>query len=375
MCRSCDLIELAYPRQLELKDGQVRDALAGVAPRVRWSEPHRSVPWGYRNKAKLAVGGTPRRPALGIVDPASGQITDLRRCPLYEPALAGALPRLAEVVTGLGLAPYDIPRRRGDLKYLIVTVSPDRELMIRFVVRDERSVPRIEAALPHLYASVPGARVVSANIHPEHKAVLEGEREIVLSARRTLPLRLPGAAVRLAPKSFFQTNTAVAAGLYAQATAWLAESMPATVWDLYCGVGGFALHAATADPAPPRIVGVEVEPDAIRAARRGAAWMVGRHPGVAGIEFVAADATAWATARPGADTVIVNPPRRGIGPELASWLNGAPQVREVIYSSCRVRSLAADLAAMPAFEATQARLFDMFPQTSHHEVMVRLRRR
>jgi 23S rRNA (uracil747-C5)-methyltransferase len=30
---------------------------------------------------------------------------------------------------------------------------------------------------------------------------------------------------------------------------------------------------------------------------------------------------------------------------------------------------------MPSFAARRARLFDMFPQTSHHEVMVLLERR
>ena len=46
----------------------------------------------------------------------------------------------------------------------------------------------------------------------------------------------------------------------------------------------------------------------------------------------------------------------------------------VIYSSCNVDSLARDLAAMPSLRPIRARLFDMFPQTDHHEVMVRLRR-
>ncbi|NCD20061.1 MAG: 23S rRNA (uracil(747)-C(5))-methyltransferase, partial [Actinobacteria bacterium] len=72
------------------------------------------------------------------------------------------------------------------------------------------------------------------------------------------------------------------------------------------------------------------------------------------------------------DVVVVNPPRRGIG-ELAGWLENSG-VHTVVYSSCNVDSLARDLAAMPSLRPTRARLFDMFPQTAHHEVMALLRR-
>ncbi|NCC95134.1 MAG: FtsX-like permease family protein, partial [Opitutae bacterium] len=49
-------------------------------------------------------------------------------------------------------------------------------------------------------------------------------------------------------------------------------------------------------------------------------------------------------------------------------------VGTVIYSSCNVDSLARDLAAMPSLRPIRARLFDMFPQTAHREVMALLRR-
>jgi len=71
--------------------------------------------------------------------------------------------------------------------------------------------------------------------------------------------------------------------------------------------------------------------------------------------------------------VVVNPPRRGIGAPLAAMLE-ASAVRHVVYSSCNVDSLARDLAAMPSLQPVRARLFDMFPQTDHHEVLVLLER-
>ncbi len=71
--------------------------------------------------------------------------------------------------------------------------------------------------------------------------------------------------------------------------------------------------------------------------------------------------------------VIVNPPRRGIGADLARRLE-ASDVRHVLYSSCNATTLAEDLAQMPSLRPRRARLLDMFPQTSHYEVLVLLER-
>ena len=50
--------------------------------------------------------------------------------------------------------------------------------------------------------------------------------------------------LNLLPQSFFQTNTVIAQQLYQQIADWVAERSPASVWDLYCGVGGFAQRCA-----------------------------------------------------------------------------------------------------------------------------------
>jgi 23S rRNA (uracil747-C5)-methyltransferase len=362
-CRSCALMGVPYADQLAAKQERCEAALADVAPGLVWSHPQRSAESGFRNKAKLVVGGRAGRVSLGIL--VDGRGVDLRHCGLYEPALAEAIPRLARVVDDLGLAPYDVPKRRGELKYLLATVTPAGQAMLRVVLRSERDLPAVRGALASWRGALPGLTVASVNLHPEHKATLEGDTEILLTEQDTLemPLSLPGRELRLRlrPGSFFQTNTAVATALYAQARAW-AEA-PRQILDLYCGVGGFALALA----APGReVTGVEVSAAAVTAAREAAMTAPGR------VRFRVGDATAYVD-EISPDLVVVNPPRRGLGPELAARLNAA-SVPRVLYSSCDVTSLARDLAAMPALRPARARLFDMFPQTAHHEVLVELRR-
>ncbi|WP_147795321.1 23S rRNA (uracil(747)-C(5))-methyltransferase RlmC [Cellulomonas sp. Y8] len=363
-CRSCTWIEQPYADQLAAKQERCRDLVDPFGP-LDWLPPVASAESGFRNKAKMAVGGTVDAPTLGILDPG-GVGVDLRDCGLYPASLQASLPVLAEFATLARLVPYDVPTRRGELKYVLVTESPDGELMVRFVLRSSEALPRLRKHLPWLLATLPRAVVVSANLLPEHKAVLEGDTEVVLTERATLRMRVNAVDLHLRPQSFFQTNTAVAAALYRIGRDWVDAADPRSVWDLYCGVGGFALHVAR----PGRtVVGIETSAEAVASAEQSRDDL-----GLAGVRFAAGDATAFALgAAAPPDLVVVNPPRRGIGPALAGWLEESG-VRDVVYSSCNAASLARDLAAMPSLRPRRGRLLDMFPQTGHYEVVVALSR-
>ncbi|RJF40366.1 23S rRNA (uracil(747)-C(5))-methyltransferase [Actinomyces sp. 2119] len=405
-CGSCPHLDTPPGDQLEAKQARVAALLRAHVPTGAWQPPCPSSPTHFRNKAKMVVAGTSRHPTLGILD-AVGRGTDLRSCPLHVPAVRDALPVLADLVTGTGIAPYDVPGRRGELKHVLVTASPDEDLMVRFVLRSSRHVSDLRDALPDLRRRLPQLAVASVNIQPVHQAVIEGPDEIVLTEEDRLLMRLrlppPGATaaqarpsgsdapggqarphellLHLPPRSFFQTNTAVAQTLYATARDWAedigpggaAGQPPARVQDLFCGVGGFAL--ALAGPGR-RVQGVEVSEAAVSGARDSARLMR-LDPGT--VRFDSGDARALdllegpAAEGEGSHLLVVNPPRRGLGPDLARRIE-ACGVPRVLYSSCSPASLAADLGQMPSLRVRRARLFDMFPHTDHAEVLVELAR-
>jgi 23S rRNA (uracil747-C5)-methyltransferase len=363
-CRSCALLELPYELQVARKQERCALALAPYGDDVRWELPVTSAERGFRNKAKMVVGGSLEDPALGILGPDG--VDDLQDCGIHEPAVREALPVLAAFVSRARLAPYDVRTRRGELKYVLVTASPDARLMVRFVCRSQEPVSRIRKHLPSLRAALPGLVVATVNLQPAHAAVIEGPQEIVLTDDSTLPMTVNDVELQLRPRSFFQTNTPVAAALYRAAHDLVEDLEVRTVWDLYCGVGGFALHLAVPGS---RVIGVETSTEAVGSARAAA-----QRTGVPA-EFIAADATAWACAQEtAADLVVVNPPRRGIGAVLAGWLD-LSGARHVVYSSCNPASLAADLSSMPGFRPVRAQVFDMFPHTDHVEVLTLLERR
>lgn len=371
-CRSCTWLGRPYDDQLAAKEATTR-ALVG-APGEVWLPPVVSPPSGFRNKAKMVVTGTAAAPTLGILDPADpSRGHDLRDCALHTPGIVAALPVLAELVSATALTPYDVGSRRpvaqrGELKHVLVTESPDGELMVRLVLRSTAAEARVRKHLPWLRERLPQVRVLTINVQPEHRAVLEGEREIVLTEDDTLPMRMGAVTLHLRPRSFFQTNTTVAAVLYREAAAWVRDLAPARVVDLYCGVGGFALHLA----APGRRVdGIEISADAIASAERSR-----DEAGLPGsLGFAVGDATApeHAALLTGADLVVVNPPRRGLGHDLARRLEGSG-ARHVLYSSCNPETLARDLADLASYRVVRGRVLDMFPQTPHAEVLVLLER-
>lgn len=385
LCRSCSLMGMPYTEQLAVKESTARSLLADHADAV-WLPAVASAESGFRAKAKMVVGGSVGAPTLGILD-RSGRGVDLRRCGIIAPGIRDAFDPLVAVITAAGLEPYDVPARRGELKNVIVTESADGELMVRFVLRSRARLDALRAALPSLQATLPAAVVVTANLLPEHKAVVEGAEEIVLTSRSMLPMRVGDVTLHVRPQSFVQTNTAIASALYRQGREWVERVAPSVVWDLYCGVGGFALHAALAGSAPS-VLGIELSANAVASARLaaealrpsggGASDSAGGDGRMPDVRFEVGDATravgpalAGSSSRP--DLVIVNPPRRGLGASLAGELerSGVPTV---VYSSCNAASLARDLALMPSFRVVEARLFDMFPQSTHSEVMVLLER-
>ena len=93
---------------------------------------------------------------------------------------------------------------------------------------------------------------------------------------------LCGLTFRLSPRSFYQVNHEQAQRLYALAIAAGEIGPEDTVLDLYCGVGTFTLAMAR---AAGRVIGVEVEPQAVADAQANA-----RRNGVTNVEFLCGDA-------------------------------------------------------------------------------------
>ncbi|ELY7392454.1 23S rRNA (uracil(747)-C(5))-methyltransferase RlmC [Cronobacter universalis] len=362
-CRSCQWIEQPSDTQLAAKMTDLRTLLAEL-PVGEWGAPVSGPERAFRNKAKMVVSGSVEKPLLGMLH-RDGTPVDLTECPLYPASFYTVFAAIKPFIARAGLTPYNVARKRGELKYLLLTQSTlDGGLMLRFVLRSKEKLEQLRAALPALLAELPQLKVVTANIQPVHMAIMEGDEEIWLTQQQALAENFNGVPLWIRPQSFFQTNPTVASALYATARDWVRALPVNHMWDLFCGVGGFGLHCATPEMM---LTGIEIAPEAIASARASAQAL-----GLRNVHFQALDSTDFATGQQAVpDLVLVNPPRRGIGQALCEYLSRmAP--RYIVYSSCNAQTMAKDIRELPGYRIARVQLFDMFPHTAHYEVLTLL---
>lgn len=364
-CRSCQWIEQPVSHQLTAKMADLRQLLAEHAV-AEWRAPVSGPERAFRNKAKMVVSGSVEKPLLGMLH-RDGTPEDLCDCPLYPASFVPVFAALKPFIARAGLTPYNVARKRGELKYLLLTESRfDGGMMLRFVLRSDAKLAQLRAALPWLQEQLPQLKVITVNIQPVHMAIMEGETEIFLTEQQALAERFNDVPLWIRPQSFFQTNPVVARHLYATARDWVRRLPVNHMWDLFCGVGGFGLHCATPQM---KLTGIEIAPEAINCAKQSAQEL-----GLQNLHFQALDSTQFATAQDEVpDLVLVNPPRRGIGKPLCDFLSRmAP--RFIVYSSCNAQTMAKDIHELQGYRIERVQLFDMFPHTAHYEVLTLLSR-
>ncbi|ATN01228.1 23S rRNA (uracil(747)-C(5))-methyltransferase RlmC [Proteus vulgaris] len=362
-CHSCEWLSLAYPEQITKK----QHSLLALLPEDYAFDklaPVESQQVQFRNKAKMVVSGSVERPVLGLKT-KEGVAVDLCECPLYPVSFVPVFSILKTFIAKAGLVPYDIERRRGELKFILLTESrSNNTMMLRFVLRSEKKLEQLRKALPWLQEQLPQLAVISVNIQPVHMAILEGEQEIILTEKTFLDESFNQIPLHIRPRGFFQTNPAVASSLYATAGRWVRELNITHLWDMFCGSGGFGLHCADKST---QLTGIEISPEAIECARLSAQEL-----GLEHVEFQALDSTGYALAKESVpELVLVNPPRRGIGEALCGYLNKM-KPRLILYSSCNAQTMAKDIQQLSHYRIDRVQLFDMFPHTSHYEVLTLL---
>ena len=180
---------------------------------------------------------------------------------------------------------------------------------------------------------------------------------------------LCGLEFKLSVPSFYQVNREQAEVLYEKALEFAGLTGEETVLDLYCGTGTITLCLAK---QAKKAIGAEIVAPAIRDAEENA-----ERNGVKNVEFFCGDAAEIAEKlekdglKP--DVITVDPPRKGLAPEVIASVAGMGP-RRVVYVSCDPAPLGRDIKIFAGFgyRAVRACAVDMFPGTRHVESVVLL---
>jgi 23S rRNA (uracil1939-C5)-methyltransferase len=178
-----------------------------------------------------------------------------------------------------------------------------------------------------------------------------------------------GAAVHYPPGAFGQSNLEIAEKIVGHIRNRIAPG--ARVTEFYAGVGAIGLSildqvsALTLNEASPASLdGLQMGMAQLAMAQRNRIQVV---PGAAGSAAVAAR---------GAEVVIVDPPRKGLDPQLTQFLAAQPPPH-LIYVSCSLESFVHDaqqLQASGGLMLTELTAFNLMPFTHHVETVALLSR-
>jgi len=368
-CGGCAYRHLTYPEELWAKRQRVQDALTRIGGLELTVEEILGAknPEHYRNKSQYPVGADG---SIGFFQARTHKVVPIRRCLIQTEAADRTAQAVGEWMRRYKISAYDETTGKGLVRHVCVRVNRKGESLCCVVVNGNK-VPREPELAAYVTAAVPHTVGVLLNSNTRRGNVILGDKYRTLFGRNYLMDTLCGLEFKLSMPSFYQVNRDQAEVLYGKALEFAGLTGNETVLDLYCGIGTITLCLAK---AAKRVIGAEIVPPAIRDAKENA---LRNH--VENAEFFCGDAADIAAKlesdglRP--DVVTVDPPRKGLAPEvIASVAAMGPE--KVVYVSCDPATLGRDVKIFREFgyEAKRAAAVDMFPGTAHVETVVLLSR-
>jgi 23S rRNA (uracil747-C5)-methyltransferase len=368
-CLSCELLEYSYADTLRMKEAKLTNLLPQVTNLLGPTVGLSALVENSRNKAKLAVFFKDEEIQFGFYD-SSLNFKVLEDCSLHMFELNEMLPIIKNKLKDHKIIPYSVKDKKGELKYLILSKSESHdEMLLRFVLRSKESLDRLKKMAKELQAELPLIKVITANLQPEHKAILEGDEEIVLSECSHILNKFGDINLTLGPRSFFQVTPEIAGKLYETVSFFVRDLKVNSFLDLFCGVGAFSFFAAQ---YCPKVFGVEISKEAIDCAN--SSILLNNVCGE--IKFEALDVEEFLKIKKEKfDAILVNPPRRGLNTSIIkNILENSPRI--ILYSSCNAETLARDLDLLKSdYDISHTQIFDMFPFTEHFETLMILSRK
>jgi 23S rRNA (uracil1939-C5)-methyltransferase len=361
-CGGCPGMHLSEAAQDAARKAMVEASLEGLEASVVWhASPGRL---GYRNRTNLAV--TRRRDGdviLGSFAPRSHTVVSMKDCIVVRPVLAQVQEIVRKMITSRELPADD---QREALRWVVLRVSEADRVVVELVA--SRPNPSWAEELAFALMKVKPVRGVALSVTDPKTNAIRDTVPTTLAGDATIRDTFGALTFDIPPGAFTQLNTDVASVMYLRAAELVDNA--GIIWDLYGGLGGLGLNVAHHHKGS-RVFGADSFGPSIDEANR-----VAEHHGFdaqyevidLGVEFP----RDW----PAPDTIIVNPPRKGLSDVV---LEGLVKVSApaLVYMSCDPKSFARDAARLIAagYAVETVEVYDMLPQTARVELLARLVKR
>jgi 23S rRNA (uracil-5-)-methyltransferase RumA len=376
ICGGCVYQSVAYEEQLKMKASQVHDILSEVIDGDFGFEGILGSPSfeEYRNKMEFSFGDEIKggNLALGLHKRNSMfDIVTVNNCKIVDKDYSRILMCVLEYFTEKEIPYYHKTSHEGYLRHLLVRKAVKTgQILVDIVTSTQIDFDMHE--LGSLLNELELDGKITGFLHTVNDSVadvVKNEGTTVIFGKDYIEEELLGLTFKITAFSFFQTNSLGAEVLYSKAREYVGTTKDKVIFDLYSGTGTIAQILA---PVAKNVVGVEIVPEAVEAAKINA-----RLNGLNNCEFIADDVlTALDNIEQTPDFIVLDPPRDGIHPKaLEKIINYG--VDSMVYISCKPTSLARDLVILQerGYVVSRCCCVDMFPGTGHVETVVLLSRK
>ena len=360
----------------KMKEEQIKKLFDDAVDYEYTFEPIKGSPieFAYRNKMEFSFGDEYKDGPLSLGLHKKGSTYDVLNaedCKLVHEDMDKILSCVLHYFRERGVSYYHKMQHTGYLRHLLLRRgSRTGEILVNLVTTSQEEYdlePLKEALLAlNLEGSIVGILHI---INDSLSDVVKSDETRLLYGQDYFYEELLELRFKITPFSFFQPNSRGAEILYQTVREYIGDTKDKVVFDLYSGTGTIAQIAAA---VAKQVIGVEIIPEAVEAAKENAAMN-----GITNCTFLADDvlkALDYITEKP--DLIILDPPRDGVHPKaLPKILDYG--VERIVYISCKPSSLARDLAMFEAkgYRMEKCVAVDQFCQTVHVETVVLLQRK
>ena len=373
-CGGCQIQELDYNKQLELKTNEVKQVISRIG-KLENVEIHETIgmqsPCRYRNKAQFPIQNINGSTAIGFYKKKSHDVIPTDMCVIQHDINDKIIKIIKTYIQAYNVSIYNETTHTGVLRHLVTKVGFTTNEVMVVLVTNGTNLPHLNELASVLKENIPGFKTLVLNVNKAKTNVILGKENKVIYGNGKINDYIGDLVFEISPLSFFQVNPVQTEVLYNKALEYAELKENDTVFDIYCGIGSISLFLAQ---KATKVYGIEIVEDAIKDAKINA-----KLNNLNNVEFYVGKAEEVVpkmySEGKTANVVVVDPPRKGCDEKVLDTIVSMKPDR-VVYVSCNPSTLARDLAYLDerGYKCVEIQPVDMFPHTMHVECVVLMSR-
>ena len=371
-CGGCQIQELDYNKQLELKTNEVKQVISRIG-KLENVEIHETIgmqsPCRYRNKAQFPIQNINGSTAIGFYKKKSHDVIPTDMCVIQHDINDKIIKIIKTYIQAYNVSIYNETTHTGVLRHLVTKVGFTTNEVMVVLVANGTNLPHLNESASVLKENILGFKTLVLNVNKAKTNVILGKENKVIYGNGKINDYIGDLVFEISPLSFFQVNPVQTEVLYNKALEYAELKENDTVFDIYCGIGSISLFLAQ---KATKVYGIEIVEDAIKDAKINA-----KLNNLNNVEFYVGKAEEVVpkmySEGKTANVVVVDPPRKGCDEKVLDTIVSMKPDR-VVYVSCNPSTLARDLAYLDerGYKCVEIQPVDMFPHTMHVECCAKI---